>query len=360
MKIAAFTDHWHTPSSRFRIRQYIPIFERYGIYVHDYYRKFSTQTSAPPDGGKRIRESYSLIIKAIIHESKNIATRAHDVIESKKYDISWLSRHLIIGYPSFEWLVKKPLIYDIDDAVFLTGKLAKLQFKITTQQACAVIAGNDFLAEEASKYCKNISIIPTAVDTQRWIPLKKQEIELQTHNDEFIIGWSGTSSSFKYFLPLEKDIKKFIIDHPSAKLIFMADRFPRELKILSPHIDFIKWHINNEVGFIQSLDVGLMPIAQDTWSEGKCAYKSLLYSACGVPVVITPTGVNNKILIQAEIGFGPEKPEDWYEVLHLLFSDRTLGKRLGANGVSLIEKEYSVNACSPKIIEVFKKNIGLC
>ena len=267
----------------------------------------------------------------------------------------WVSRQLIIGYPTFESFIKKPLVYDIDDAIFLTGKLANLQFKISAERAAVVIAGNDFLADEASKYCKNISIIPTAVDTQRWAPLAAQKIDDAINSDEFKIGWSGTSSSFKYFLPLEQDIKQFLLDFPSAKLVFMSDKFPHDLKILGPYIKFLKWSEGSEVEFIQSLDVGLMPIADDMWSKGKCAYKGLLYAACGVPTVMTPTGVNSKLLDQSDIGFGPINPKEWYEVLRLLFSDRSLGKRLGGNGVELVEREYSVNACAPKIIEILRK-----
>ncbi len=357
MKIATFTDHLRTPSSRFRIRQYIPILEASGIDVHDYYRKFSTQMAGSSEGTKRIRYDPLLVLKALLYESENIMTRLHNSIECNKYDIVWLSRQLIIGYPSFESLIKKPIVYDIDDAIFLSGKLANLQFKISAQRASAVIAGNDFLAEEASKYCKNIYIIPTAVDIHRWKPLIKQKLDATVNSDAFKIGWSGTSTSYKYFIPFEQSIKKFLIDFPSAKLIFMADKFPHELKILNPYIQFLKWNADNEVEFIQSLDVGLMPIAHDKWSEGKCAYKSLLYSACGIPVVITPTGVNKKLLSTADIGFGPVLPDDWYEVLQVLFLDRLLGKRLGGNGIELVKKDYSIDVCAPKIIEILKQSI---
>ena len=356
MKVATFTDHSFSPASRFRFRQYTPMLQNSGIEVHDYCRKFSTETAAPRDGDKRIRDSYRLISKALFHESINVTNRFHDSIECNKYDVVWLSRQLIIGYPSFESFIRKPLVYDIDDAIFLTSKLANLQFKISAQRACAVVAGNDFLAEAASKYCKNIFIIPTAVDTKRWKPSEQKKIDASVNSDEFIIGWSGTSSSFKYFLPLEKHLKQFLLEFPSAKLIFMSDKFPQELKILNPHIRFVKWSVDNEVGFIQSLDVGLMPIADDIWSQGKCAYKSLLYAACGIPVVITPTGVNGKLLDQSDVGFGPRNPKEWYEILRLLFSDRSLGKRLGENGIELVEREYSLNVCAPKIIEILKQS----
>jgi glycosyltransferase involved in cell wall biosynthesis len=356
VQIATFTDHPFSPASRFRIRQYTPILQNDGIEVHDYIRNLSTETAAPRDSEKRIRDSCWLISKALLHESANIINRFHDSIVCNKYDVVWLSRQLIIGYPSFESFIRKPLVYDIDDAIFLTGKLANMQFKISVRRATAVIAGNDFLADEASKYCKNISVIPTAVDTRRWKPLAHKKLNEPINADEFIMGWSGTSSSFKYFLPLEQDIKRFLLDFPSVKLFFMSDKFPHELKTLGPYVKFVKWSMDSEVEFIQSLDVGLMPIADDMWSKGKCAYKSLLYAACGIPVVMSPSGVNGKLLNQKEIGFGPKKSEDWYEILRLLFSDRSLGERLGGNGVKLVEKDYSINACAPKIIEILRQS----
>ena len=354
MKIATFTDHIATPSSRFRIRQYFPSLKASGIYAHDYYRRFSTETAASVDGSKRIRQSFPLMTKAALHESLNILQRFYQSIDSNKYDAVWLSRQLIIGYPSFESMIRKPLFYDIDDAIYLIGKASYRQFKKAAEMACAVIAGNDFLAEEASKYCKNVFVIPTAVDTHRWKPIDRGKVDSIVREDEFRIGWSGTSSSFKFFIPLQREIKQFLHDCPSAKLIMMSDKFPHELNELKPHIKFVKWNPGDEVSFVQSLDVGLMPIKDDLWSKGKCAYKMLLYAACGIPVIVTPTGVNKRILAETAVGFGPSRVGEWYESLHLLFDDRQMGKWLGENGVRLVNDRYSVDICTPKIVEIFR------
>lgn len=357
MKVATLTDHIFSPASRFRFRQYTPIFKNSGIEVHDFYRKFSTETAAPRDGGKRIRDSSSLIIKALLHESANIACRLFDTIKSNKYDVVWLSRQLIIGYPSYERLILKPLIYDIDDAIFLSSKLANLQFKISAMQADTIIAGNDFLADEASKYCRNIVVIPTAVDTQRWKPYKSIISNSDKDVSHFNIGWSGTSSSFKFFFSIEKTIRSFLLNYPLAKLTFMSDRFPKELKILGPHIEFIRWSEEDEVSFMQSLNVGLMPIGNDFMSKGKCAYKALLYAACGIPVIITPTGFNEKLLNQSNIGYGPKNSGEWYLALQDLYFDSSLRERLGNNGVNLISNYYSVDICAPKIISVLRQYV---
>ena len=355
IKVATLTDHEFTPSSRFRIRQYFSKLESEGFYFRDYYRRYSTETAASIDGNIRIRHSISLILKAILHESANLYYRLIDVINSNESDVVWLSRQLVIGYPTFEYFIKKPIVYDIDDAIYLNGKLSYLQFKISAKQATAVIAGNTFLADEAKKYCSNVNLVPTAVDTQRWFPSKNSSKNQLDSPNEFNIGWSGTSASFKFLLQIESEICEFLNNFSSVKLWIMADRFPSELNKIKSRIIFIKWTPDLEVEFIQSLDVGLMPMNDDLWSRGKCAYKMLLYSACGIPVIVSPIGLNKVILEQSPIGFGPTRKDEWYNSLKILYYDRPMLDKFSENGVKLVNDHYSVNVCSPLIKEILRK-----
>jgi len=282
-----------------------------------------------------------------------VKSRLRDVIQTQRYDAIWLSRQLIIGGPSFEWLLKRPLIYDVDDAIYHVGNLSHIQFKLTCSRASAVIAGNDYIADNASKYCRNIHVIPTPVDTLRWRPSGQGRRTNYRHN-VFAVGWSGTSSSYKYFIPIERDIVRFLNDYPDSQLTIMSDRYPSELQLLSPYVKFLKWRAEDEVSFVQSLDVGLMPISNDLWSRGKCSYKSLLYSACGVPVIISPFGMNKVVLDQMEVGLGPQSSNEWYDALRMLFEDRCIGEMMGANGVELVNRLYSIDACLPHLVAAFR------
>jgi glycosyltransferase involved in cell wall biosynthesis len=355
MRIATFTDHIHTPSSRFRIRQYFPELEANGISINDYHRKLSTEAAAAKNGTQRIRESLPLLARAVTYELGNILLRLYESIESNNYDAVWLSRQLIIGYPSFELLIRKPIVYDIDDAIFLCGKGANVQFKILAERASTVIAGNDFLAECAAKHSKRVVVIPTTVDTRRWRPLAKENHQRNSQSRIFKVGWSGTSSSFSYFIPIENEIEKFLCDFPSVRLTMMSDRPPRELVRLRRYIEFVKWSPTNEVSFVQSLDIGLMPTDNQPWSRGKCAYKMLLYAACGVPVIVTPTGMNLKILAEAEVGFGVNRLGEWYEAMHALYLDYQTRRRFGDNGLRLVRDRYSVEKYAPEILEILRQ-----
>lgn len=354
MRIATFTDHIHTPSSRFRVRQYFPSLEANGVSVNDYYRKLSTEVAAVKTRNRRIRHSMPLLAKAVVYEFGNIWNRFIETINSNKYDAVWLSRQLIIGYPSFELLIRKPVVYDIDDAIFLCGPAAKLQFKLTASKASIVVAGNDFLAEFAAKYNKDVVIVPTAVDTNRWTPAEGEGFNQDYRSRSFKVGWSGTSSSFSYFTPIQQELEHFFRNFPLARLAIMSDRFPHQFASLEPYIDFVKWSPIDEVSFVQSLDVGLMPIGHEPWSRGKCAYKMLLYAACGIPVVVTPIGMNLKILSEAEVGIGAKQKGEWYEALRLLYLDEHLRKRFGENGVALVDRHYSITKHAPMILEILR------
>jgi len=357
MKLATFTDHIFSPASRFRVRQYFPWLEQAGIIPFDYDRKYSTETAGSKDGLKRIRHSPLLMEKAARYETLNLCSRFYSSFMGNTHDAIWLSRQLVVGYPTFEFILKKPLIYDIDDAIFLNSALQNKLFKITTKKASAVIAGNDFLAENAASYCKNIHIVPTSVDTSRWFPLRMQQSIDVRNEGVFKIGWCGTSSNFEYFLSFEKEIKRFLINHPSAELLIMSDQFPHGLHELKPYIRFVPWSEQDEVAFIQSLDVGLMPLKDDLWCRGKCSYKLLLYAACGIPVVASPVGMNNTVLGSTELGFGPNNASEWYESLHTLFANRLLREKFSSNAVELISKQYSTDVCAKKIIKILKSCI---
>ncbi len=96
-----------------------------------------------------------------------------------------------------------------------------------------------------------------------------------------------------------------------------------------------------------------MPLKDDIWSRGKCAFKMLQYMAFEKPVVVSPVGMNKKILEQATVGFGPTNDRDWYDALEFLYKNRDTGIFLGKKGRKLVIEHYSVDVIAPKIARVF-------
>lgn len=352
MRIAALTDHLSTPSSRFRIRNYIPFLTQKNIFVKDFFRHVSTQTSGHLFPNRKIRNSPLKLSTALSFELLNIAHTLSKALASNNYDATWISRELIIGYPSFERILRKPLLYDIDDAVFLS-KNSRHGIHYLMRNASAIVAGNIFLAEYCSQFNSRVHIIPTAVDVDKFKPATHRN-----RSNDMVYGWSGTSSSYKYFYAIEDAIARFCMDKPDVKLKFFSDRFPYELQQLHPYLDFELWSPDLEAEQIRTLDVGLMPIDNSEWSRGKCSYKMLLYASTGMPTICSNFGMNRDLVKTYNIGLAADSPSDWLDHLEFCYRNKDRLQSLFPNCRATVCSNFSQSVVQEQLLKVFR-SLGL-
>jgi len=349
IRVAALTDHIHTPSSRFRVRQLISHLKEDGVAVTDYPRKYSTEIAGKWFPEVRIRSSPKKMVSAIGLETMNIANTLFRTIKSRYYDATWLSRELVIGYPSFETIINETLLYDIDDAVFLGGIVRNRGVNALIRRAKCIFAGNQYLADYCSQFSKNVLIVPTAVDTNRFTPSFTKK-----RNNKFVVGWSGTSTSFKYISLIEKELKIFFESYPEATFKICSDRFPNELSGLSKFIHFEKWSSNQEIHQIQSFDVGIMPLENSEWTKGKCAYKMLLYASCGIPTIASDFGMNKEIFAMGKVGIACESISIWSEALKFMIENRSNLSDIFPDCRKLVEEKFSLSVVSHSVSKAIK------
>jgi glycosyltransferase involved in cell wall biosynthesis len=98
-----------------------------------------------------------------------------------------------------------------------------------------------------------------------------------------------------------------------------------------------------------------MPLVDNEWVKGKCSFKMLQYMSAGVPVVVSPFGMNSDVLSQGKIGFGPISGYEWYQALELMIKDTELNNLYGMQARALAEDKYSLERVVEKWISVFNK-----
>jgi glycosyltransferase involved in cell wall biosynthesis len=141
-------------------------------------------------------------------------------------------------------------------------------------------------------------------------------------------------------------------------LLAVCDRAPSFQYLPENKWRFQQWSAGNEVTLVQQMDVGLMPLEDSEEARGKCGFKMLSYMSTGLPVVVSPVGVNKEILDYGELGFAARSQDDWYAALKRLFSEREMGRRMGSVGRSVVEQHYSVTANAPKLAAIFREVVS--
>ena len=329
IKVAAFTGRQNDPASYFRIRQYIKLLQQQGLIIQEF--------SHPA----KDRCWYPGFLKAMPY--------MRGVIDCRKSDVVWLNRILVSGYETFERLLKRPRVMDVDDAIWLDPPFAKYAVPHIAKVMDAIIAGNAYIADWFSRYCGQVHILPTAIDLTRY-----KLSPAQSQLDEFIIGWTGSSSNFKYLKLIEKPLSRFLNIYVHAKMKILADK-PWNSDLIPPErITFVQWNRDNEVSELYDMTVGIMPLADDQWTRGKCAFKMLQYMAIGLPVIASPVGMNKDVFSKGDIGYDANSAGEWYDALEVLHTDRQLRAKLGQTGRQVVEQYFSAETVVHKLASIFK------
>jgi glycosyltransferase involved in cell wall biosynthesis len=346
IRVAALTSGRDLPSARFRIRQHIRPLHEHGIMVREFAPAID-KARPVPCWPQNISPKYILPLYGV-WEGLKLATRLPGLIGSWSADVTWLGRELLPGYPTLEPLLKRPFIFDVDDAVWLARPFGAATIAGIAKRADLTIAGNSYLAEWLSRFSRNVQILPTAVNTEVYQPSK------QTPNREenFVIGWIGTAGNLPYLEALEAPLARFLREKSKVELLIVADARPKFKNMPEGKVRFMPWSEKTEVESIQSMTVGLMPLPDTDWARGKCSFKMLQYMSCGLPVIVSPVGMNASILAMGEIGLQAKNENDWYHALTELYLDPKCCKALGQNGRKIVEENFSVEVVSKKIAEI--------
>lgn len=273
-------------------------------------------------------------------------------------DIIFIHRELTpLGPPIFEFIItkvlRKKIIYDFDDAIWLpdpnetNGLLRFIKWKSKVRRICQwswkISAGNEYLANYARQYCDQVEVIPTVVDTNYHIPAVREK-------DQLTIGWTGSHTTLQYLNPLVPTLNELCSNH-NLKFAVIANKDP---KLPVAGFEFIPWDQSNEVADLQKFDIGIMPLTDDIWSQGKCGFKAIQYGASGIPSLVSPVGVNTEVVKNEVTGYWCNSTDEWKSRLEQLIESAGLRKQMGEAGRAHIEANYSVNSIQEKFLSLFE------
>jgi glycosyltransferase involved in cell wall biosynthesis len=281
------------------------------------------------------------------------------IFNVNKYDFIFLQREITpLGPPIFEWILcklfKKKLIYDFDDAIWITfvseqNSVASIfenagKVKSICKWAYKVSCGNEYLCQYARQYSSAVIYNPTCVDTSN------RHNQLANHEaDRLTIVWTGSFSTMIY-------LKIFL---PALKRL--QEKYDFDVKIISnqnPALDlknvkYVEWNEQDEVKELAACQIGLMPLHNDSWSEGKCGFKLIQYFALGIPAVSSSVGVDRQIVEHGVNGYFADSDEEWYNAIEKLINNPALRHRMGLAGKNKVLNHFSLESNQNTFLGLF-------
>ncbi len=334
IKVTAYTGGRTVPSARFRVRQYLGELPRHGLLM----REISSMTGAYPPASRFLRPFWGI---------GNLGEHLVSTMASYRTDVAFLQREFLSTFYTLERFLKKPIVLDVDDAIWLyrEGRCARDLARLSEKIVC----GNAFLADWFSRWNQHVDVISTPVDTEYFKPdgAKKQP-------GKFRILWSGSSSNLQHLYDIEDALCAVLATHEAAVLRVVCDRSPGFSRIPVSQLEFFEWNEADEVRLIQECDVGLMPLGDTEWEKGKCSFKMLMYMACGLPVVASNVGMNVEVLRRGNVGFGVDTRDDWVGAIEQLMIQPSLCESIGQDGRKVAETHYSVKVNAKRLGDVIR------
>lgn len=340
------------PASRYRVYQYIDYLENNNI-------KCVISSGLPESCYKFFYHSLNPFKKILLLPIIFIR-RFRDLLRVKNYDIIFIQREILPQcFPMFEIIISKlnkNIIFDFDDAIFLIPPqrksfLYRFAYKQAIKQiirlSAQIITGNDYLKKYAMQFNRQVEVIPTSVDMQKWSDKNK----CFKDNKKIVIGWIGTRHNIFYLETLKDAFKKLSLKYDICLHVVGNSN----LQIDGVEVVNIKWDINTEVEQVKKFDIGIAPSLDDDWAKGKCGLKALQYMACSVATVCSRVGVYKQIIDDGQNGYLACNDDDWIRKLSLLITDSTLRDNLGKAGRKTVESKYSVNVNKSKLKLLIEK-----
>jgi glycosyltransferase involved in cell wall biosynthesis len=350
-------------SCRFRVHQFVPYLQAAGYECT--IAPFATEQLF---GALKRRGGIATKVREMLRCSVRRLRRSLDVHE---YDFIVIHRE---AFPFFaplveSWVIQRArnsprstkVVFSFDDAIY-TGhedvsalphpRLYRWKhgrgYEEVIRACDHVIVGNRVLAEYARQLNPCVTVIPTVVDCRKFRPKTFDNLRASV-----TIGWMGSKTTSPYLRMIEPALKPLSRVH-GDRIGFRFYGDP-DCKLDLPNFESLPFSLDTEVEHLQQLDIGLMPLPDNSWTRGKCAFKAIQYMASGVATVASPVGVTRDLIQNNVNGFLAASEGEWFSALDRLVSDVVLRERVAREARTTVKDSYSLEVWGPRMAALFNQ-----
>jgi glycosyltransferase involved in cell wall biosynthesis len=281
------------------------------------------------------------------------------ILGAPRPDLVYIYREAaLLGPPVIERLTRRwkaPIVYDLDEPLFLpydsprnhgfeclrwASKVHSL-FRMSNH----VLAVNRVIGDYAARYARQVSIVPMAVDTDRYRPAPTPPAASPIR-----IAWTGTRTT-QPNLGLIAGTLRRLNRSPAVGLRVLGDE---PMSLPGVDVEFIPWEYAQEVPRLWDCHIGVVPVKSSVWTPWKFYFKLIQFMSLGLPVVATPVGSNREIIQDGVNGFLADTEDQWADRLLALVDDPALRRSMGEAARQTAETSFGLGAQNDQVESILK------
>jgi glycosyltransferase involved in cell wall biosynthesis len=332
------------PSSRYRVLQFLPFLDARGI---DY-------TVHALHDDRYLASRYAGAAASPFYLARRTLSRLSVLTTAPRYDLAFIQKEMfphLLDAP--EWFLSRAgvrYVVDLDDAIHLVYRGGLLRRKIprVLSRARLVLAGNRYLEAYARQYNEHVVFFPTVVDTDRFTPRDGADAGSLT------VGWMGTPETVKYLDAIAPALAEAARAMPFSLLVVGA-KAPSGNGLVAQSRP---WSEASEAGDLRAMDIGVMPLAHDEWSKGKCALKLIQYMSAGVASVTSPAGSAPEFVRDGENACFATGADEWRDRVGALARSPERRMEMGRRARATVEAQYSLRVWGPRFADALEWAAG--
>ena len=185
-----------------------------------------------------------------------------------------------------------------------------------------------------------IAVLPNLIDFDLWKPQKPND------TGKLRIAWQGGSSHYRDWSMIDEALVEIQKDYPFT-LVVAGQLFKGKTKGIKK-IEYIPWHddIRTYPLTMRDLkaDIGLIPLEDNGFNQGKSALKWMEYSALGIPSVASDATPYKEVIKHGKTGLlAKNTTESWYDNLKELIEDEQLRKNIANKATARVKLKWSTD-----------------
>ncbi len=322
-------------------------------------------------GDDYLRARYGDVAAERLPIIRGYIARLKRSMEQSRYDLVWVEKEI---FPWLPWTAENlfyqrsspPVILDFDDnwpsryvgnESSLVKAMGARKFARALGAAATVTAASAHLARLLKAlFDREIEVVHNGIDVERYAlaAMRAEAGRRARLTNRLHVGWIGTPyTASTYLKPIVPLLNRLTLEGLiEVTLIGAGDREPALLA------NRRAWSEATEADEIAKLDVGLMPISDGTFEQGKSGWKLVQFMAAGRTVIGSDVGFNADIVRDGATGFVARDIAAFEAPLRRLAADRNLVDAMGKNAAADIAGRFSRAGMAGQVAAVFARAIS--